>query len=77
MANQIIAEHGAEILLAASEPLLRRDVIMSLTLVIHAVHDGHQLLQPGHGLLFVAFAHEVGSKAWDHALNASQRGGRV
>lgn len=59
----------------------RRDsvavVIMSLTLVIHAVHDGHQLLQPGHGLLLIAFAHEVGPKAWDHALNASQRGGRV
>lgn len=63
--------------MAANEPLLRRDVIMSPTLVIHAVHDGHQLLQPGHGLLLVAFAHEVGPKAWDHPLNASRRGGRV
>lgn len=56
--------------MAANELLLSPDM-MSITLVIHAVHDSHQLLQPGHGLLLVAFAHEVCPKAGDHPLNAS------
>ena len=43
-----------------------------VTLVVHAVHDGHELLQSGHGLLLVAFAHEVCSKPGDHALKQPQ-----
>lgn len=61
--------------MASNDPLLKRVVMMSLTLVIHTVHDGHQLLQPGHGLLLIAFAHEVGPEAWDHPLKASQKAG--
>ena len=43
-----------------------------VTLVVHAVHDGHQLLQSCHRLLFISFTHEVGAKTRNHPLNASQ-----
>lgn len=46
-----------------------------VTLVIHAVHDGHQLLQSSHRLLFVSFTHKICTEAWNHPLNASQGGG--
>lgn len=45
-----------------------------VTLVVHAVHDGHQLLQSCHWLLFISFTHKICTEAWNHALNASQGG---
>ena len=42
-------------------------------LVIHAVHDGHQLLEPGLALLLTAFGHEVLAESRDHAHDLGER----
>ncbi len=44
------------------------------TLVIHAVHHGHQSLQACHGLSLVALTHEVLAKPWNHALGIELEG---
>ena len=38
------------------------------TLIIHAVHDGHELLQLSHRLLLIAFRQEVISESRNHVL---------
>ena len=45
----------------------------TLTLVIHTVHDGHQPLQPGHGLSLIALRHKVWTEPRDHALQVVRR----
>ena len=45
----------------------------SENLVIHAVHDGHQLLEPGLALLLTAFGHEVLAESRDHAHDLGER----
>ena len=40
---------------------------ISDNLVIHAVHDGHELLEPGLTILLATFGHEVLTEARDHA----------
>lgn len=53
-----------------------KEQLTRVTLVIHTVHDGHQLLQSCHWLLFISFTHKICTKAWNHPLNASQGGKR-
>ena len=42
------------------------------TFIVHAVHDGHQSLEPGHGLSLIALAHEVRTEAWNHTLSRDE-----
>merc|ERR1719341_2893928 len=42
-------------------------------LVIHAVHDGHQLLEPGLALLLAALGHKVLAKPRDHPHDLRER----
>ena len=42
---------------------------MRRTFVGHAVHDGHEALEPQAGLLLAALAHQL-AQAGDHALHA-------
>lgn len=38
------------------------------TVVVHAIHHGHESFQSLHRFLFVTFGHEIGSETRNHAL---------
>ena len=42
-------------------------------LIIHAVHDGHELLQSGLTFLFTTFGHEILTEPGNHAHDLRER----
>ena len=41
---------------------------MVLTVIIHAVHYCHELLEPCHWFLFISLGQEVATESWNHSL---------